>query len=131
MNTPQKRPILCLDFDGVVHSYTSPWVRATHIPDPPVPGALQFISAAQEHFAVQIFSSRSNEVGGISAMVHWLRTHLTAAFGPVFADTVLGDIVFPLRKPPAHLTIDDRVVLFEGAWPDLQKLKEFKPWNKR
>ena len=29
------KPILCLDFDGVVHSYTSGWKGADVIPDPP------------------------------------------------------------------------------------------------
>jgi hypothetical protein len=33
-----RKPILCLDFDGVLHSYTSGWKGAAVIPDPPVPG---------------------------------------------------------------------------------------------
>ena len=41
------KPILCLDFDGVIHSYTSGWKGARIILDPPVPGALDFILAAQ------------------------------------------------------------------------------------
>ncbi len=34
------KPILCVDFDGVVHSYTSGWKGETVIPYPPVNGAL-------------------------------------------------------------------------------------------
>jgi hypothetical protein len=30
------KPILCLDFDGVIHSYSSGWKGADVIPDPPV-----------------------------------------------------------------------------------------------
>ncbi len=42
------KPILCLDFDGVIHSYTSGWKGADVIPDPPVEGAMQFIWDATE-----------------------------------------------------------------------------------
>ena len=41
--TAARKPIICLDFDGVIHSYTSGWKGAAVIPDPPVPGALEFI----------------------------------------------------------------------------------------
>ena len=37
------KPILCLDFDGVIHSYSSGWKGAAVIPDPPVDGAMRFI----------------------------------------------------------------------------------------
>ena len=40
-------------------------------------------------------------------------------------------IRFPLEKPPAMVTIDDRAITFTGEWPDLDDLKAFKPWNKR
>jgi hypothetical protein len=54
------KPILCLDFDGVIHSYSSGWKGAAVIPDPPVPGALPFIVAAMEKFTVAIHSSRAS-----------------------------------------------------------------------
>jgi len=41
------KPILCLDFDGVIHSYSSGWKGADVIPDPPVPGAFDFIRRAK------------------------------------------------------------------------------------
>ena len=75
MNKPYK-PILCLDFDGVVHSYESGWKGAAVIPDPPVPGAIDFIRNAVEEFRVAIFSSRSNQPGGLDAMKYWLRLHM-------------------------------------------------------
>jgi hypothetical protein len=70
------KPILCLDFDGVIHSYSSGWKGADTIPDPPVAGAIQFLREAVEHFRVAIFSSRSNQVGGIQAMRQWLDLHV-------------------------------------------------------
>ena len=36
-------PILCLDFDGVIHSFKSGWKGAGKIPDPPVEGAIEWI----------------------------------------------------------------------------------------
>src|SRR5271156_1345745 len=66
------KPILCLDFDGVIHSYSSGWKGADVIPDPPVAGAMQFIRDALEHFRVAIFSSRSNQPGGLDAMKDYI-----------------------------------------------------------
>ena len=66
------KPILCLDFDGVLHSYESGWKGASVIPDPPVPGAIAFLREAVQHFSVYIFSSRSNQEGGKTAMAEWL-----------------------------------------------------------
>lgn len=68
-------PILCLDFDGVIHSYESGWKGAAVIPDPPVPGALDFIAKASKNFQVAIYSSRSHQWGGRRAMKKWLRHH--------------------------------------------------------
>lgn len=78
-------PILCLDFDGVLHSYTSGWQGARTTPDPPVPCAIDWLrslltdSEHVSHFAgrykdfdVQIFSSRSKYPFGRMAMRRWL-----------------------------------------------------------
>ena len=54
-------PILCLDFDGVLHSYTSGWKGARVIPDPPVEGAIDFLSRALDDFRVAVYSSRSHQ----------------------------------------------------------------------
>ena len=122
------KPILCLDFDGVIHSYTSGWKGADEIPDPPVPGAIDFIERALDHFKVMIYSSRSGQPDGIYAMRKWLRQHWLAAGLP--GDREL-EIEWPVQKPAAFITIDDRVFLFTGTWPDMQTLLDFKPWNKK
>lgn len=127
------KPILCLDFDGVIHSYTSGWKGADVIPDPPVPGAIAFLREAVKHFRVMIFSSRSNQPGGARAMREWLGTHILADQSL----TELGDppwfaaIEWPTEKPPALVTIDDRAICFDGSWPSMDTLRTFKPWNKR
>ena len=66
------KPILVLDFDGVIHGYQSGWKGAANIPDPPVPGAQEFIVGALDKFEVHILSSRSHQWGGRRAMKRWL-----------------------------------------------------------
>lgn len=147
--------ILCLDFDGVLHSYSSGWKGARNIPDPPVAGAMAFLlDALAADFEVAIHSSRSRYFGGRRAMKAWLRhhmldhfwersgTHQHAVRGNPFtamdiedqlrpeAESVIDRITFPLWKPAAFVTLDDRALTFAGTWPDMQALKDFRPWNK-
>jgi hypothetical protein len=120
-----KRPILCLDFDGVIHSYSSGWQGADVVSDPPVEGALGFLQEALQHFDVCIFSSRSHQTGGIEAMQKWLRRY---ALDP--ADWI-DQVRFPTEKPAAMVTLDDRALTFDGTWPTMARLMGFTPWNKR
>jgi hypothetical protein len=124
-----RRPILCLDFDGVIHSYSSGWQGAGVANDPPVPGAIEFMQHALQFFRVAIFSSRSNQQGGIECMATYI-AH--AAMSPEDKDPPAwqDQIEYPTEKPPAFLTLDDRAITFDGIWPDPKSLLEFKPWNK-
>ena len=126
---PKKKPILCLDFDGVIHSYTTPWQSADVIPDPPVDGALEFMAAAASVFQVHIFSSRSNQEGGVEAMMAWVGKH-AKEYPPLL--NVIEHLRFPRAKPAAFVTLDDRAITFEGPgkWPDVDLLLQFKPWHK-
>lgn len=125
------KPTLCLDFDGVIHSYVSGWRGIDVIPDPPVPGALEFIRLAQEHFAVAIYSSRSSERRGRVAMASWLSLQMTRLWGPNDAKAILAVLQWPEHKPSAFVTLDDRAVTFEGVWPHPVDLLKFRPWQKR
>ena len=126
----ERKPILCLDFDGVVHSYTSRWQGADVIPDPPVPGAIAFMLGALHHFDVTIFSSRSNQPGGLAAMQKWLKEHAGNAWYESPEGPGLEDVRFVTEKPPAMVTLDDRALTFTGIFPAISQLKAFKPWNK-
>lgn len=121
MKAPKKnkdRPILCLDFDGVLHWYRSGWQGVNEIDDEPVPGAVEFVKRAQEVFSVVVYSSRSSHAGGIEAMRAWMQKH------------GFPEVKFAVQKPAAFLTIDDRALLFTGTWPDPRELREFRPWTR-
>jgi len=134
------KPILVLDFDGVIHSYVSGWQGATVIADPATPGMVKFLRAAVDAFDVQILSSRSKEPGGIDAMRHWLLREIEWHFDCSFAGSsydfddalaLYNQIKFPTEKPAAFLTIDDRAITFTGEWPNIETLRSFQPWNKK
>ena len=131
------KPILSIDFDGTLHSYTSGWQGAATINDPPVPGAMRFLYDAAEHFDIAVFSSRSHQEGGVAAMQDWIWLHFDhwAELGsksPAQARARLRSrLSFPTAKPPAAISLDDRAWQFNGQWPAIRDLLAFKPWNKR
>ena len=45
-----RKQTICLDFDGVINSYRSGFTTPQAIPDPPVPGVLEWISDALPKF---------------------------------------------------------------------------------
>lgn len=139
MNKTKSNPIVLVDFDGVIHSYTSGWQGADVVSDPPVPGAIDFlvahlptpepICAMAEPYVgpeVQIYSSRSCQRGGIKAMQEWL---IKNGLDRYYISE--GILKFPTEKNAAFLTIDDRAICFDGRWPTTQEMLSFKPWNKR
>jgi hypothetical protein len=125
------KPILCLDFDGVLHSYSSGWQGPATIPDPPVPGALAFLREAVQHFTVAVYSSRSHQPGGADAMRAWLRQWAEAERRPGEDLKFLDQLQWPQEKPGAFVTLDDRALTFTGKWPSMETLQAFRPWHKR
>lgn len=131
-------PVICVDFDGVIHSYISGWCGITVIPDPPVEGAIEWlenhlpipeaISSMGEPYKgpiVQIYSSRSKSWRGRRAMKKWLVKH---GLHPAYIAE--GLLKFPAKKPSAFLTLDDRAICFCGQFPTTEEMMSFKPWNK-
>ena len=126
------KPILCIDFDGVIHRYSNGWQGGV-IYDDATDGFFEWAEKAAQFFTLTIYSSRSKDEDGRAAMMGWMfeqrrkwrekggkhETEAPLSFG--FAD----------EKPAAFLTIDDRAVCFDGDWSKLEpeKLRAFKPWN--
>jgi hypothetical protein len=150
-----KRYTIAVDFDGVLHSYASPWVNAHTIPDPPVEGALEWLRGIVAKFDIAIYSTRNHYWRGRRAMRRWLREHLygvvytwAAAKGlmdhhfahiddqdevELMVDDIMRCVSFPKKKPAALIYLDDRAVRFEGPghWPTVDDIHRARPWNKR
>jgi hypothetical protein len=119
-----------LDFDGVCHLYTSGWINAWTIPDGPVPGLFPFLEEAFKHFRVAIYSSRSEFERGRLAMRDWFQEHAAIHYSdPLQASVLVDHLEFPVSKPSAFVTLDDRALTFTGIWPAMEQLRSFKPWN--
>lgn len=122
-----------VDFDGVIHSYKSPWTKAHEIPDPPVPGAIEFLSAMLQKFNVYIFSTRCKTWRGRRAVRQYIHRHAgDGLWYPVPAEIVpMEELRFTYKKLPCLVYIDDRGYRFDGAnWPTVDEIHRMKPWNK-
>lgn len=132
-----KRPILAVDFDGVLHSYTSGWKGPRSIPDAPIPGAIEWLEkmcdvpealggsfVPAKPFRVCIFSSRSRYWGGRRAIKRWLIAHGLSHH--YFSDRI---ITMPLWKPPSKILLDDRAWRFDGTFPNINDLLSFEPFR--
>lgn len=122
------KPIICIDFDGVIHSYEKGW-QGGEIYGTLVPGFLEWAEKACQHFRLVVYSSRSKTPEGIEAMKEWMLRQLNlAGAGWLVAFDFID------TKPPAWLTIDDRALCFNGNWADpnfsVQAMQAFRPWNK-
>lgn len=128
------KPTICIDFDGVIHSYERGW-RDGVIYGDVVPGFFEWIERVREQFELVIYSSRSTSEEGVLAMTRWLheqRNKWIAAGGKRDPGALLS-IGFAHQKPPAWLTIDDRAIRFMGDWTDPalspEAMLAFRPWN--
>jgi len=114
---------LLIDFDGVIHSYTSRFTSPEEILDGPVEGAIEALERYTDHFDVYIFSTRCQYDKAIDAMRKWLLKH-------GLSEITLGHVFFTCEKIPAWVMLDDRAITFKGDFPTPQEIQTFKPWNK-
>ncbi|MEQ8789698.1 MAG: hypothetical protein RIC55_25615 [Pirellulaceae bacterium] len=112
---PARRTI-CLDFDGVIHSYRSGWCGSEVIPDPPIHGVQQAIARLRQRYRVVVHSARCATDAGHEAVKAWLVKH------GVEVDDVCR------FKPPATVYVDDRAVPFRGDW--LQTITDIHDFRK-
>lgn len=111
---------IAVDFDGVLHLYSSPWAGHETIPDPPVEGAIEWLNVVTARFPVVIFTTRATTEAGREAIRRWLDEHGFTG--------VLHDIT--ALKPPALFLLDDRAWRFEGpgTFPTVDDIRRAVPW---
>lgn len=130
--TQKRKPIICIDFDGVIHDYKKGWQDGSIYGDV-VPGFFEWAGIAAQYFTLVIYSSRSKDPDQIWAMREWMRAQWDIAGKPSWtcSNDMLSDFEFANEKPPAFLTIDDRAICFTGDWSALspETLRNFKPWT--
>jgi hypothetical protein len=130
------KPILCLDFDGVIHSYHLGW-KDGKIYGQVTRGFWEWAEKAQQHFQLVIYSSRCANPGGQAEMASWMANECKKWRERVAyyesRTPPLIDFQFASEKPKAFLQIDDRAIQFQGEWNsselDPEHLLRFKPWN--
>src|SRR5262245_22265580 len=106
---------VCLDFDGVLHSYRSGWRGAEIIPDPPIHGTREAIARLRQQYRVVVYSARCRTPEGRQAVEHWLARH----------DIQVDDICD--YKPPALVYVDDRAIRFRGDWEATEsEIRQFR-----
>lgn len=131
------RPTICVDFDGVLHAYTSGWKGATVIPDGPVPGAIEWLCdlvdplRGEDALKVVVCSSRARRPWGWWAVRSWLRKQIMEHYGcdAVRGDDIAAEIRVTSKKPAAIVYIDDRAWRFDGkTFPTADQLRGHRPW---
>lgn len=131
MKPKNQRYTIAVDFDGVIHSYNTPWVARHVIPDPPVAGAIEWLWLTLQKMDVVIFSMRCHSWRGRRAVRQWLRQYSGALYHEDPAGGIgLEDLKLSATKPAALVYLDDRAMRFEGTFPTVEQIHRAKPWNK-
>lgn len=132
-----RRQTICVDFDGVLHSYESGWKGASVIPDPPVPGAMQWLAdlcdplLGEDAMRVVVCSARASRPWGWWAIRRWLLRRLIEHFAAhtSLAYDIYDSIKVTSTKPAASVYVDDRAWRFDGVkFPTSVELRNHRPW---
>jgi hypothetical protein len=149
-----RKLILAIDFDGVIHDYKRGWSRG-QLYGHATPGFFDWYLHTSRKFEIIIHSSRFEDAAGIETVRAWLdREYATWRGNLTFvasdADPDLAEWVFAKRSelgtppehidwvlsatmPPAWLTIASRCARFDGNWADeklsISGLYRFRPYH--
>jgi hypothetical protein len=111
--------LVCVDFDGVLceRPPKNP-LRFDGLPGAPIDGAFAYLEALLLcGWRVAVHSPRSRTVAGVRCMIDFFAEHGHA--------DLAGRIAWPTHRPAAWLTISDRVLPFDGRFPQPMTLHRF------
>jgi len=115
---------ISLDFDGVIHSYTSGFHGYGNIMDPPCEGAIEFMKDLFENdMKTAIMSTRATVQEGVDAIRKWLLEN-------GLTEEEVSNIKITNQKIHANLYLDDRAINFSRVFPSIKFVQDFRPWNK-
>ncbi len=108
---------ICVDFDGVLHSFTQGWTGPMP-EDPPIQGAQAFLKQLKDRgYRVVISSCRALDPLGVDGIRQWMEMH----------GFCMENIRITHIKPPASLYIDDRGFRFEGKFNEVFQFLQGQP----
>lgn len=121
-----EKPILSVQFDGVLHDYEGKlWRMATRVVlGPPVPGSFTFLEKALDFFTVCVIGERNNDPLARRALWRWFKRH-----GWPIEHRRPAKLLFPVVMPESFLVIHDRCFRFEGKFPEPDLLTRFTSWK--
>lgn len=126
------RRTICVDFDGVIHRYDTPWVAPHVIPDRPVAGAISWLHRMIQSYDVVILTTRARTWRGRRAVRRWLKEQAGCGWYEAPGYRGLEDVRVTDRKPPALIYLDDRAVRFDGEnFPAESDVRRARPWHKK
>ena len=116
---------ICFDFDGVIHSYTSPF-DLTNITDPPNQDVVELINKLRaNNYEIVVCSSRCATEEGIQALKDYLNKH------NIIVDRISKE------KPIAFAYVDDRAICYKPKQSPEEidafynEIINFKTWSGR
>lgn len=121
----KRKGSVALDFDGVINSYASGFVGIDKLPDPPVPGAIEYLQELVDFgFTVYVYSTRNEQERGRQGISKYLLDH-------GLPEEYHKKIKIVSGKPKAKIYLDDRAWEFTGKFPSPMEIDKFLPWTKR
>lgn len=138
------QPVVAVDFDGVIHGFTTPFEHALVIADPPVPGAIEWLGRLLDSgWRVILHTARltsgvpaplGHEQVDVTSRVAAIRTWFLLHGGLLGGETFDRLEVWTAGgKPHADVYVDDKALRYEGGmFPTVEHLQYASvSWAKR